>query len=57
MVCFQQKLLVKVGVTKTQTSKTWTSDSEKLTPPGCLENTDPQFNIFEISKLLGTFNF
>ena len=57
MVCFQQKLLVKVGVTKTQTSKTWTSVSEKLTPPGCLENTDPQFNIFQISKLLGTFNF
>ena len=31
--------------------------SEKLTPLGCLENTDPQFNIFQISTLLGTFNF
>ena len=31
--------------------------SEKFTPLGCLENTDPQFNIFQISMLLGTFNF
>ena len=26
-------------------------------PPGRLENTDPQFNIFQMSILLSTFNF
>ena len=45
------------GVTKTRTSKTQTSDPEKLKPPGCLENTDPQFNIFQMSILSSTFNF
>ena len=45
------------GVTKTRTSKAQTSDPEKLTPPGRLENTDPQFNIFQMSILLSTFNF
>ena len=34
MVYFQQKLLEKAGVTKTQTSKTQTSDPEKLRPLG-----------------------
>ena len=28
-----------------------------LRPPGCLENTDPQFNIFQMSILLSAFNF
>ena len=48
MVYFQQKLLEKVGVTKTQTSKTQTSDPRDLRPrktqtPGwtCLENSCP----------------
>ena len=51
------------GVTKTQTSKTQTSDPKKLRPPGCLENTDPEklrpmgvakthtLNIFQILQL------
>ena len=30
---------------------------QKLTPPERLENTDPQFNIFQMSILLSTFNF
>ena len=45
------------GVRKTRTSKAQTSDPEKLTPPGRLENTDPQLNIFQMSILLSTFNF
>ena len=31
------------GVTKTQTSKTQTSDPKKLRPPGCRENSYPQY--------------
>jgi len=32
-------------------------ENTDLRPAGCLENTDPQFNIFQMSILLSTFNF
>ena len=57
--CLRQDILLFVlqfaSVIKTQTSKT-DHRPRKTQTPGCLETSDPQFNIFQIWILLSTFN-
>ena len=57
MVCFQQKLSGKSGCYENSDLENIDLRPRKTQTPECLENTDPQFNIFQISMLLGTFNF
>ena len=54
---FSAKTLGKSGCYENSDLENIDLRPQKTHTPGCLENTDPQFNIFQISMLLGTFNF